>query len=219
MVVGSGTPRSDDGYVYLPRYPSDELKIIAFHRAVPINGGKQDLAGAQVLHFLRPFDGISPGWGSTAAPVALVPAVSVAAHVDRHYHALDAEVFPRLGYQTRGFVGCGVDAYLVGSHAQQPADHLDTANSTANSQRHETFFREGADEVVVGVPVFRSGLNVEQDEFVHVPGVVDLYSLHRGADPAPAVKPLSLYKTDISHKQCGNDPGLEHQSDSDKVSD
>ena len=80
-----------------------QLEVVAVPGAVAVHRGEEDLAGAELAHVFAPRDGVHPGRAPAAVGEDLPPGAAVAVPgVDRHDHALAAELVGQLAARDRG---------------------------------------------------------------------------------------------------------------------
>lgn len=114
----------------------------------------------------------------------------MAADVDRHHQALGAELAGDVPQDVGSLDGGGVDDDLVGTHLEEPSHVLHVPHAAPDCKRHEAVVCEVVDELEVGRFPGSGGRDVQEDEFVDLPHVVDANGLAERADASPARTPL-----------------------------
>ena len=190
----------------------DQLDVVAFHRAVTVDGAQHDFAGVGVLHAQRPLQRVEQGAVVAAARDHAQFAARLSPVVDAHHDALVTEA--RCGLRHEGGVldRRGVDAHLVGPAGQQCRDFCQGPKAATHGERHEYFFRHALDDGTRGRPALRRGVDVHEQQFVHAVRVVHLGRGHRVARFAEVVvKAHALDQSAVANQELRDDSFLQHQ--------
>ena len=171
VVESAGSAGRDHGNGHGRRHRRRQPAVEALLRAVAVDRGQQNLAGAAVGGLARPVHRVAPGALPAAAdvdPEAVVLALGVDGDDDRL-----AAVAPRQrGDQRRPGERGGVDAHLVGAGLDGRLGVVFAADAAPDAQRQEYLARDRPDGLRQGLAPLDGRGDVEDDHFVDALPVV-----------------------------------------------
>ena len=206
----SRAARGDDRDLHRRRHGGGQLAVEAGARAVAIDRGEQDLAGAARLGLARPLDGIAPGRRRAAARVHGVAAAR-ALGVDGDDDGLAAVAAARARVSSAGRRQRGaVQADLVGAGVHDGRGVGLGPDAAADGERNEELRRDGADRLEQRAPAFERGGDVEQDELVDAFDVVAPRQRGRVAGARQSFELHALDDRAVANIQAGDDAFRQH---------
>ncbi len=190
-----------------------EREVEADLRAVPVHGGEQDLARAELRHLPRVGDRVDAGRPPAAVgedlPAQRLALARDALGVDGDDDALAAEFFRGEADELAVGDRRGIDRGLVGAGEQEVADVVGGAHAAADGQRHEADFRGAAHDVEQNAAVLVARGDVEEAELVRARPVVGDRALDRIARVAQVDEVDALDDAAVLDVEAGDDAGLE----------
>ena len=168
MIGGAGAAAGDHGNADRVDNRLGELQVEAATGAVAMNGGEQDLAGAEPGAPACPFDTLEVGSRASAMRVHAEAdrCLSLVPGVDAGDDALAAEARRGFGEQRRVLHSCRVDAYLVGAGAQHTGDVIDRVDAAAYCERYEEPLGSPTHGIEHRLATFMGCGDVEKHDFI-----------------------------------------------------